>query len=73
MPGTTAPECFGLKGREVIQLARIAGIYGVDIFEVSELCPYFDISHMSVKTAVLMICHYLGSRAKTLSECGQRP
>ncbi len=73
MPGTTAPECFGLKGREIIQLARIAGTYGVDIIEVSELCPYFDISHMSIKTAVLMIYHYLGSRAKTLRERGQQP
>jgi agmatinase len=71
MPGTTAPECFGLKGREVIQLARVAGIYGVDVFEVSELCPYFDISHMSIKTAVLMIYHYLGSRAKTLRDQGK--
>lgn len=73
MPGTTAPECFGLKGREIIQLARIAGMYGADVLEVSELCPYFDISHMSIKTAVLMIYHYLGSRAKTLRDRGQQP
>jgi len=73
MPGTTAPECFGLKAREVIQLARVAGTYGADILEVSELCPYFDISQMSIKTAVLMIYHFLGSRAKTLRDRGQQP
>ena len=73
MPGTTAPECFGLKGREVIQLARTAGKFGADIMEVSELCPQFDASHISIKTACLMICHFLGSRAKTLRDLGQKP
>ena len=46
MPGTTAPECFGLKGREIIQLARTAGTFGADIMEVSELCPKFDVSRI---------------------------
>ena len=73
MPGTTAPECFGLKGREIIQLARTAGTFGADIMEVSELCPKFDVSHISIKTAALMIYHFLGSRAKTLRDRGQQP
>jgi agmatinase len=73
MPGTTAPECFGLKGREIVQLARTAGSFGADIMEVSELCPQFDVSHISIKTAVLMIYHFLGSRAKTLRDRGQQP
>jgi agmatinase len=73
MPGTKAPECFGFKGREVIQLARTAGTFGADIMEVSELCPQFDASHISIKTAVLMICHFLGSRAKTLRDQGLKP
>ena len=73
MPGTTAPECFGLKGREIIQLARTAGTFGADIMEVSELCPEFDVSHISIKTAALMIYHFLGSRAKTLRDRGQQP
>jgi arginase family enzyme len=73
MPGTTAPECFGLKGREIIQLARTAGTFGADIMEVSELCPKFDVSHISIKTAALMIMHFLGSRAKTLRDRGQQP
>jgi len=70
MPGTTAPETFGIKSREAIQHARIAGTYGADIFEISELCPMFDVSHMSIKLACCMVYHYLGSRAKTLRDQG---
>jgi len=72
MPGTTAPESFGIKAREAIQLARIAGIYGADVFELSELCPLFDVSYMSIKLACCLIYHYLGSRAKTLSRGAAR-
>ena len=71
MPGTTAPECFGIKAREAIQIARIAGTYGADIFEISELCPLFDVSQMSAKLACCLAYHYLGSRAKTLREQGK--
>ena len=70
MPGTTAPECFGIKSREAIQLARIAGTYGADVLEISELCPLFDVSQMSTKLACCMIYHYLGSRAQTLARQG---
>jgi arginase family enzyme len=62
-----------LKGREIIQLARMAGTFGADIMEVSELCPKFDVSQISIKTAALMICHFLGSRAKTLRDLGREP
>ena len=68
MPGTTAPESFGIKAREAIRLAQIAGTYGADVFELSELCPMFDVSDMSIKLACCMIYHYLGSRAKTLGQ-----
>ncbi len=73
MPGTTAPECFGIKAREAIQLSRIAGTYGADVLEISELCPIFDVSQMSIKLACCMIYHYLGSRAKTLIDRGEAP
>ncbi|MCZ6720223.1 MAG: agmatinase family protein [Proteobacteria bacterium] len=73
MPGTTAAEPFGIKGREAIQVARIAGTYGADIFEISELAPLFDISQMSIKLACCLAYHYLGSRAKTLREQGKEP
>ena len=73
MPGSTSPECYGLKAREAIQLARTAGRYGCDVLEVVELAPYFDVSHMSIKMAANMIYHYLGSRAKTLIEQGKQP
>jgi len=73
MPGSTSPECYGLKGREALQLARVAGMFGADVFEIVELCPYFDVSHMSIRMGVNMIYHYLGSRAKTLREMGRKP
>jgi agmatinase len=73
MPGSTSPECYGLKGREAIALARVAGRYGCDVLDVVELAPYFDVSHMSIKMAANMIYHYLGSRARTLIEQGKTP
>ena len=71
--GAAVVQRAGLKGREIIHLARTAGTFGADIMEVSELCPKFDVSHISIKTAALMIMHYLGSRAKTLRDRGQQP
>ena len=55
------------------KLARIAGTYGADVLEISELCPIFDVSQMSIKLACCMIYHYLGSRAKTLRDKGEAP
>ncbi len=72
MPGTTAPECFGIKAREALQIARIAGGYGADVLEISELCPIYDVSQMSIKLACCMLYHYLGSRAQTLRSQGRR-
>lgn len=73
MPGSTSPECYGIKGREAIQFARIAGRHGCDILDIVELCPYFDSSQISAKMAVNMIYHYLGSRAQTLRQQGKQP
>ena len=73
MPGTTAPGTFGIKSREAIRHARIAGTYGADILAISELCPIFVVSHMSIKLACGMVYHYLGSRAKTLRDQGLAP
>ena len=72
MPGTTAPETFGIKPREALELARIAGTFGADIFEISELCPKYDVSDMSTKLVCCMIYHYLCSRAETIRNSGQR-
>ena len=60
-------------GQSRLQLAQIAGTYGADIFEVSELCPQYDVSDMSTKLVCCMIYHYLGSRAETLRKNGQQP
>jgi agmatinase len=69
-PGTTAPEPFGIKAREAIQLARIAGEYGASIMEISELCPLWDANNITSKLSCCMVYHFLGSRAKTLRDRG---
>ncbi|HLB07426.1 MAG TPA: agmatinase family protein [Alphaproteobacteria bacterium] len=66
MPGTSAPECFGIKSREAIAIARMLGEYGCDVLEFAELAPPFDVSQMSAKMVCCLAYHYLGSRAKTL-------
>ena len=73
MPGTSCPECYGIKAREAIQLARIAGEYGADVLELAELSPVFDASQISIKLACNLIYHYLGSRAATLRSRGEQP
>lgn len=73
MPGTSCPESFGIKAREAIQLARIAGEYEVDVLELAELAPIFDTSMISVKLACNLIYHFLGSRAVTLRSQNKTP
>ncbi len=73
MPGTSCPESYGLTAREAIAFARLAGQFGVDVLELAELSPVFDISKMSAKLACNLIYHYLGSRAKTLRDSNVSP
>ncbi len=73
MPGTSCPECYGIKAREALALARIAGEYGADVLELAELSPVFDASGISTKLACNLIYHYLGSRAQTLRRRAENP
>ena len=73
MPGTSCPESFGIKAREAIALARIAGEYDVDVLELAELAPVFDTSMISVKLACNLIYHFLGSRAAMLKTQNRTP
>ena len=73
MPGTSCPESYGIKGREAIAFARIAGEYGVDVLELAELSPIFDVSQISAKLACNLLYHYLGSRAATLRKNHETP
>jgi agmatinase len=73
MPGTSCPESYGLKAREALQVARIAGEYNVGVFELAELSPVFDTSQISTKLACNLIYHYLGSRARALRARGENP
>jgi agmatinase len=72
-PGTTAPEPFGIKSREALQLARIAGEYGASIMEISELCPMWDSNNITSKLSCCMAYQFLGSRAKTLRDNSETP
>ena len=72
-PGTTAPEPFGIKSREALTLARVAGQYGASIMEISELCPMWDSNNITSKLSCCMAYHFLGSRAKTLRDNGESP
>ena len=73
MPGTSCPESFGIKAREAIQIARIAGEYDVQVLELAELSPVFDASQISIKLACNLIYHFLGSRAAYLRGRGDSP
>ncbi len=73
MPGTSCPESFGIKAREAIQIARIAGEYDVQVLELAELSPVFDASQISIKLACNLIYHFLGSRAAYLRGRGESP
>lgn len=70
-PGTTAPEPFGIKAREALKLAKIAGTYGASVMEISELCPLWDANNITSKLACCMVYHFLGSRAHTLRAQGK--
>jgi agmatinase len=71
-PGTTAPEPFGLKSREAIELARIGGTYGANVLEISELCPIWDSNGITSKLACCLVYHFLGARAVALAQAGTR-
>lgn len=73
MPGTSCPESYGLNARESIAFARLVGEYGVDVFELAELAPIFDVSDISAKLACNLVYQYLGSRAATLRSQNQAP
>ena len=73
MPGTSCPESFGIKAREALQIARIAGEYDVDVLELAELSPVFDTSQISTKLACNLIYHFLGSRAAALRSRNETP
>jgi len=63
-PGTTAPEPFGLKSREALELARIGGSYGATVLEISELCPTWDANGITAKLACCMVYEFLAANAR---------
>ncbi|MCE2520945.1 MAG: arginase family protein, partial [Alphaproteobacteria bacterium] len=59
-PGVTATESGGLESREIMRVAaKIANRGGPTIYDVTELCPMFDVSGSTSRMAVCVILRIL--------------
>ncbi len=77
-PGVTATEPGGLESREIMRVAsRIARQKGVSVIDVTELCPMFDVSGSTSRTAVCVVLRIMAEiahlRGQTLDESIRRP
>jgi len=77
-PGVTATEPGGLESREIMRVAsRIAKQQRVSVIDVTELCPMFDVSGSTSRTAVCVVLRILAEianlKGKTLDESIRRP
>ncbi|MCY4147938.1 MAG: agmatinase family protein [Gammaproteobacteria bacterium] len=77
-PGVTATEPGGLESREIMRVAsRISKEKSVCVFDVTELCPMFDVSGSTSRTAVCVVLRIMAEIAKlkgeTLDESLRRP
>ncbi|MCY4274411.1 MAG: agmatinase family protein [Gammaproteobacteria bacterium] len=68
-PGVTATEPGGLESREIMRVAsRISKEKRVSVFDVSELCPMFDVSGSTSRTAVCVVLRIMAEIAKLKGE-----
>ena len=77
-PGVTATEPGGLESREIMRVAsRISKQQGVSVIDVTELCPMFDVSGSTSRTAVCVVLRIMAEIAQlqgqTLDESIRRP
>jgi formiminoglutamase len=64
VPGVSAPNPTGLRGREVIACARRAGASNrVSSLDLVEINPRFDLDGQSARWAALVIWHFLVGHA----------
>ena len=77
-PGVTATESGGLEAREIMQVAaKIAERGGPSVFDVTELCPMFDVSGQTSRMAVCVVLRIMAGVAakdgRTIDEEIRRP
>ena len=68
-PGVTATEPGGMESREIMRVAsRISKQKGVSVIDVTELCPMFDVSGSTSRTAVCVVLRIMAEIAKLKGE-----
>ncbi len=77
-PGVTATESGGLESREIMRVAsQISDRGKINVIDVTELCPMFDVSGSTARTAVCVVLRILAGIAavhgQTLGEDLRRP
>lgn len=77
-PGVTSTEPGGLESREIMRVAAaIARVGGPTVFDITELCPMFDISNSTSRMAVCVILRILAEiaaiKGDVISEDLRRP
>lgn len=77
-PGVTATEPGGLESREIMRVAsKISARGGVNVIDVTELCPMFDVSGSTSRMAVCVVLRIMAGlallRGETLDESLRRP
>ena len=77
-PGVTATEPGGFESREIMRVAaKIAERGGPSIYDVSELCPMFDVSGSTSRLAVCVVLRIMAGVAAgkggTIDERIRRP
>ena len=62
-PGVSAPNAGGLTGRELADIASLAGSYPQSrLLEISEVNPHFDIDQRTCRLAAVVIYAFLSAR-----------
>ena len=62
-PGVSAPNAGGLTGRELADIASVAGRYPASrLLEISEVNPLFDIDQRTCRLAAVVIYSFLSAR-----------
>lgn len=77
-PGVTATEPGGLESREIMRVAsKISERGGLNVIDITELCPMFDVSGSTSRTAVCVVLRILAGielkHGRTLDESLRRP
>ena len=68
-PGVSAPNPTGLDGRDLVELAELAGgDKRSRVFEVSEVNPEFDIDDRTSRLAAVIIWHFIHALQQRFNE-----